>query len=347
MLTILYVIVGLSLLILVHEFGHFAAAKYFKLRVEEFGIGFPPRLFSFKRGETEYSVNALPLGGFVKITGEHDERSGEEKTLSEAERKRSFAFQLPWRRSVVTGSGVGMNFLLGWFFLSIVFMVGTPRVLLVESVAPGSPAEAAGIRSGDIIRSHETADEFISFIDAHRGASLAIPIVRNNEEMIVTATPRIATEEGEGALGVFLVEGGVFQTRNPFLALGRGFLASVSVVKESILAFYMLLKTLFFEGSLLQGVVGPIGIFGIAAGAGKLGAMYLIQLLAIISLNLAVLNLIPFPALDGGRLAMIAFEKAKGKPISKKTETIINSIGFIALLALMAAITVRDIARLW
>lgn len=346
MLTFLLVIVGLSILILVHEFGHFVAAKYFGLRVDEFGIGFPPRLFSMRRGETLYSVNALPFGGFVKIFGE-EAGEREKETVSREASARSFAAQAPWKRTVITLAGIIMNFALGWMFLSAVFMVGTPPILVVSDVMVGSPAEAGGIRGGDIIKGYEKAGEFISLVQSNMGKTLSLIVLRDGEEVALSAVPRVVNGEGEGALGVLLVEGGIPKTKNPLLAMGRGFLSSLTIVKESIRAFYALLKTFVFEASLLEGIVGPVGIVGVAAGAGKLGGIYLVQLLAIISLNLAVLNLIPFPALDGGRIAFIGIEKIKGSPISKKTEAITNSVGFLLLLVLMAMITVRDIGQLW
>src|SRR3989344_4030699 len=174
-MAIFILIIGISALILIHEFGHFVAAKMFGRWVEEFGIGFPPRLFGKKIGETIYSVNALPFGGFVKIHGEKPELSNEDTPHREAREdvkpERSFARLSVGKRAAIIVAGVVMNFLLGWFLFSLIYLVGTPNAIVVTGIAEGSPAASAGMLSGDEIIGFEASEAFISAVRAAKGAS--------------------------------------------------------------------------------------------------------------------------------------------------------------------------------
>ncbi len=347
MLTPIFVIVGLAVLILGHEAGHFFAAKWMNMKVDEFGFGFPPRVWKRRQGETEYSFNLLPFGGYVKIAGENDRIMGDmEKleALSPEEKKRLFFFQAPWRRSVVILSGVLANFLIGWLLFSAVFAIGTAPALVVYEVQAGSPAEQMGIKAGDIIVNFKTTEEFTAFGRAHAGEEINIQIKRQNEGLNFTVVPRVDPEPGQGAVG--LVFAGI-APRGPLTALRDGFLTTVDMAKMTINGFYSLLKNLILTGTLPGEIVGPVGIFVIAQDAGQAGGLfYLLQLIAFISINLAVINLIPFPALDGGRFLLILLEKIKGSPIPRRAEAWINGVGFVLLLLLMLVVTVRDIIRL-
>ncbi len=337
-MTIFIVIIGISLLILIHEFGHFLIAKKMGLLVEEFGFGFPPRLFSKKLGETTYSLNLLPFGGFVKIFGED---SGGQ--IPEESKMRSFSHQPAWKRALIIVAGVLMNFLLGWFLMSIIFMIGTPKALLIAEVLPGSPAEIVGIMPQDQILGFEKAGDFIDFVNKNRGEEIALSINRGGEELSFKVIPRV---EGEGAVGVSLVEAGV--DKKPFLdAIWEGLKTAGFIVFAIFGAFLNLIWGFLTQGKVLVDFVGPIGIFGVASQAGSLGFLYLVQLIAMISLNLTVLNIFPFPALDGGRLLFVLIEKIKGSPLSQNFERTANTAGFILLLLAMIAITVRDITRLF
>lgn len=349
MLIFLIVIIGLSLLILGHEAGHFLAAKIFGLKVDEFGFGFPPRAFAKKKGETEYSFNWLPFGGFVRIAGEQDglgAESPEAGVANNEEKKRMFFAQAAWRKSLIVLAGVVMNFLIGWFLISAILMVGVPKVLIISEVQPNSPAAQIGILAGDIIKNYTIAKDFTDFVNGHRGQPVNLEIKRGDQDFNFSVVPRVEIKPGEGAIGVVLVEGG--EKRLGLLAAaGEGLRRAFLISALTFQSLYELLKTLLFKGSLLPGVVGPVGIFSVAAETGKIGFIYLVQLISLISLNLAVINLIPFPALDGGRFAMILIEKIKGSPISRKTEAIVNAAGFIFLIFLMIALTVRDVGRLF
>jgi regulator of sigma E protease len=367
MLIIILVIIGLSLLILGHEAGHFFAAKLFGLKVDEFGIGFPPRIFAKKFGETEYSVNWLPFGGFVRISGERGEFEGmspEEgspgaaalpslvatsvgqqlpvATAANEDHTRLFYQQPAWKKSVIVLAGVVMNFILGWIFISIVFMVGAPQSLVISGTEAGSPAAAAGIQIGDIVKGYTDAQSFINFVDAHEGTPITVTVTRNDKDISFTMTPRVNPGPNEGALGVELEEGGS-PRENPFVAIWQGLEDATIISWLTIQAFYDLLKQLFIHASIPSDVVGPVGIFGIAEETGRIGLAYLLQFLGIISINLMIVNCIPFPALDGGRFLMVLIEKVKGSALSYKVEAAVNGIGFALLLVLMVVLTVRDI----
>ncbi|MBI2623778.1 MAG: site-2 protease family protein [Candidatus Liptonbacteria bacterium] len=344
MLITIIVIIGLSVLIVGHELGHFAAAKLFGLRVDEFGFGFPPRIAAKKWGETEYSINWLPFGGFVKIAGENPESDKEHATSNMGERKHLFHYQPAWKRVVVLVAGVAANFLLGWWLLAATLMMGTSPAVIVAGVSPNSPAEAAGLRAGDVIRGFKTTEEFVAFVGANRGTEVAIHTVRGSGEETFTLTPRVDPPAGEGALGVQLAETGA-PPQGFFSALWEGLKSAVYVIGFTFQALGELLRNLFSQGRVSADIVGPLGIVAVAQRTGSLGIAYLFELLSLISLNLAVINLIPFPALDGGRVLFTAIEKIKGSPIPRHIEGMVNGVGFVLLLALMVLVTVRDVVR--
>ncbi|PIP30136.1 hypothetical protein COU12_02590 [Candidatus Jorgensenbacteria bacterium CG10_big_fil_rev_8_21_14_0_10_54_38] len=347
-MAILFTVIGLSVLILVHELGHFLAAKFFKVRVDEFGFGFPPRLFARAHGETTYSVNALLFGGFVKIHG-----MGEETE----EHPRSFSAQRLWRRVSIVVAGVLANLIAGWLALSLVFMVGAPPHLMLTGVAPDSPAAAAGLARGDVVaevragdrvlRDPVGADDFIAAVgDAVRqGAPVAVVTGVGKETREVSLAPREAPPEGEGPLGVSLTEVGVPRT-SLLEGFGKGAEESWILLKLIAGGFVNFFASVFQRPEVLKEVAGPVGVVAAAAQAGSLGFAYLLHFLGLISINLVVLNLIPFPALDGGQVLFLLIEKLKGSPIPVKFERIVNAAGFVFLLLLMVLVTVQDVGRL-
>ncbi|MBU6500820.1 MAG: site-2 protease family protein [Patescibacteria group bacterium] len=350
MLIAIIVIIGLSVLILGHEAGHFIVAKLFGLKIDEFGFGFPPRIFAKKKGETEYSFNWLPFGGFVKIAGESDPAPFTEgepiNTISDEEKKRLFNFQPTWKKFLIIFAGVAINFVFGWVLISMVFAIGTPRAVVVSEVQAGSPAAEAGIAAGDILKDYITTDGFINFVNQHRGEEIPIVVSRGGKDITFNVIPRINVAPNEGAVGVAIVQAGAGR-ENIFSAFWDGLKYSFVMSGLVLQAFYQLLKSLVLHASLLPGVVGPVGIFSVAEETGSIGLIYLIQLISVISLNLAVINLLPLPALDGGRIFMILLEKIKGSPISRKTEAIVNSFGFAFLITLMVLLTIRDVSHLF
>jgi len=366
-LIILFVIIGLSVLILAHEAGHFVCSKLFGLKVDEFGIGFPPRIFAWRstknkgtanetKSETEYSFNWLPFGGFVRIAGERGEFALAEENIPDGEAddlkhddsdvKRLFYSQPAWKKSIILLAGVFMNFIIGWLLISFALMVSAPKALVISDVEPNSPAVAAGFAQGDVIKNFSDSQDFISFVDAHRSQNIAVDILRGGKELNINVVPRVITGTNEGAIGVYLEDAG-HPGENVLAALWDGLRATGTIAWLTVAAFGQLIKQLFLHGSLLAGVVGPVGIFGVAEETGKIGATYFIQFLGIISVNLAVVNLIPFPALDGGRFLMTVIEKIKGTPVPEKVEGWVNGIGFAFLLLLMALLTIRDVGHLF
>lgn len=355
MLIAIIVIAGLSLLILGHEAGHFFAAKMFGLKVDEFGFGFPPRMFAKKIGETEYSLNWLPFGGFVKIGGERGELALIEDELpvpaapvtaaaaaEPEDPKRLFYAQPAWKKAVIVLAGVFTNFILGWFFITIVLTIGVPQTVVVAGVEAGSPAAAVGIRSGDVLKGYADTQSFIDFVNAHRGTPITVSVLRNNQQIDYTVTPRTMTAPNEGAVGIALDQGGA-AGENVFAAARDGLMDAGILSWLTLKAFGDLIRQIFVHASIPSDVVGPVGIFGIAEETGRIGLAYLLQFIGIISINLMVVNCIPFPALDGGRFLMVLIEKVKGSPLSYKIEAWVNGIGFSLLLLLMIVLTVRDI----
>ena len=357
MLIFLIVILGLSFLILSHEAGHFLVGKAFGLKIDEFGFGFPPRIFAWtprqaqgahkgEKGETEYSLNWLPFGGFVRIAGENDGMVKDDLAagLTDEEKKRIFAFQPAWKRAAVMLAGVTVNFLTGWLLLSAVLMIGTPKALVISNVQKGSPAEQIGLMSSDVVKGFTDSQSFIQFVNSNKGKQISITITRNNKDMTFSVVPRVNPPPGEGSIGVELADAGTGR-ESFFPALWDGIRESVIIVGMTFQAFYQLLVGLVTRATLAPGIVGPVGIFSVAEETGKIGLIYLAQLLALISLNLTVVNLIPFPALDGGRFFMVIIEKIKGSPISRKVESAVNTAGFAFLILLMLALTVRDVSH--
>lgn len=335
----LLIAVGLILLIIAHELGHFLAAKLFRLHVHEFGVGFPPRLFGWKKGETEYTVNALPLGGFVRIAGEDDEAEGvipAEKLLST---------QRPWKRALVIVAGVGTNAVIAWLLLTAVFLMGTPHVVVISDVDADSPAAAAGLISGDLVADYSSSDAFARDARDHVGRSFTFNVLRGSDTVEVTTVPRVPTEEKPGSLGVSLTEGGIDRTpawKAPYEALKTTWSLTVSTVQS----FASLIARLV-TGNVPSDVVGPVGIVTTASQVGGIGWIYLVQMLAVISINLAVLNLLPIPALDGGRLYLTIIEWISGKKLPKWVEVRVNAVTFLGLIGLMLLLTARDVFRLF
>jgi len=361
LLTIIVAILILGILIFAHELGHFLSAKKAGVKVEEFGFGFPPRIFSFKKGETIYSLNLIPIGGFVKIYGE--ERDGNET-------KSKFAFynKPAWQRAIILLAGVFMNLVVAAIFLSIVHGIGVPTIIengqeinakniqiQIIDVAKGSPAETAGIKIGDSIQELfyktesvkvKTIEEVQGFISLHIGEEIQITFRRGDEIISSRMTPRPNPPEGEGATGIAMAKTGLVS--HPWYeAIWLGIKTTGQMIVTMVSLFYLLIKTLIMKGTMIGEVAGPVGIYNMTMHMVKLGWVYVLQFAALLSINLAILNALPFPALDGGRLLFLLIEKIKGKPIKFKTERTANAIGFAILIILMIVVTFRDIIKLF
>jgi len=360
--TIITFILIFSLIVFVHELGHFVSAKRAGIKVEEFGFGFPPRIFGIKKGETTYSLNLFPIGGFVKIHGE----DGEKK--DDPDKERAFYSKSIWTRAKILTAGVAMNFLLAAFLLSLGYWLGLPAVIdnntdgnaeneriQITNVVSGSPAYESGIKIGDTINSFIFQGEIIEspgiekiqeFIDNHRGEEIIMVIGRGDEVMEKSIIPRIDHPEGEGPLGIGLTKTAIV-SYPWYQSLYKGFVSTIELTYIIIIALATLIWQLILTGKLAMEVAGPVGIFDLTNQATHLGFIYILQLTAILNIHLAIINILPFPALDGGRLLFLLIEKIKGSPVSSKIEAIVHTSGFAFLILLMIAITWHDIAKLF
>jgi len=334
------VLVGL---ILAHEFGHFITAKAFRVKVTEFGVGFPPRLFGKKRGETLYSLNAIPLGGFTKMAGEDD-----------PDIARSLASKPTGIRLLVLSSGSLMNFLAPLLLFSIAFMVPHNMVagkVLVEEVAPNSPAAVAGIEAGDTLLSVNekpvnNTGNLYRYIQINLGKETNIS-VKHSDLIIenVSLVPRWRPPEGQGAIGVSVktIDAVIVrQSEPPWRAAP---LAVSSCIENFALFKNGILSIL--TGATPPQVVGPVGIAQITGEVARAGLSPLLEFAAFLSINLGLINLFPLPALDGGRIVFILLETARrGKRVPPKTQGLIHLIGLAVLIGAMIAITYNDIIRI-
>lgn len=355
--TIIVFILIFSLIVFVHELGHFVVAKRAGIKVEEFGFGFPPRLFSFKKGETTYSLNLFPIGGFVKIHGEDGKKKGD---LDES---RAFYSKTIWTRTKILTAGVAMNFLLAAILLSVGYWIGLPAMInddeitdakiQIVSVVSGSPAYEAEIKMGDTISSFKFEEEIINistidqmqeFVNKHKGEEIIIVVNRGDKILEKNITPRTIYSEQEGPLGVGLVKTAIV-SYPWYQSLYKGFLSTIQLTYIIVIALGTLIWHLIVSGELAMEVAGPVGIFDLTSQATHLGFIYILQLTAILNIHLAIINILPFPALDGGRLLFLGIEKIKGSPVSSKIEGIVHMSGFALLILLMIAITWHDIAK--
>ncbi len=347
----LLVIISLSILILVHELGHFLTAKFFGIRVDEFGLGFPPRLIGKKIGETFYSFNLLPFGGFVKIYGEDSDEPGQ----AVQDKNRHFDFKPVWQRSIIILAGIVMNIVLGFLVLIAVFSIGSSPHLLVSDIAKDSPAFIAGVKTGDVIFEAKYNDkilvdpikssEFINWVKEAKDNEMLLKIKRGDKIIDVSLIGRVNPPAGQGSLGVGLAEIGA-KGESFFKSIGLAFRTTGTILKLVALGFFNFITQIFTKPQMVESLTGPIGILTLAGQAGSLGIAYLLELMAMISLNLAVLNLIPFPALDGGRFLFLIIEKIKGTPIPRKAQAIANIVGFALLIVLMIIVSIQDVGRI-
>jgi regulator of sigma E protease len=366
-MSILIFIVILLVLVIVHESGHFFSAKKFGIRVDEFGFGFPPKLFGVKKGETEYTFNLLPLGGFVKIYGENPD----EENTSGVDAKRSFVNKPKYQQALVLFAGVFANFLLAWILFSFGLMSGLPTSvgseppgykledvnLVVISVMAKSPAEKAGLAVGDKIINIENDSNYTtsvspetvkSFVVGGGGEEIDIGYRRGKSTAINMAKiiPVLSAADNKPEIGISMDEIGT--AKLPFFtALIEGMRLTWSTTISTATGLYSLIRDGLRGRGSLSSVTGPVGMVGIVGDAYRFGFVYLVSFAALISVNLAIINLLPFPALDGGRLFFLLVEKIKGSRMNPKVVNTANMIGFCLLIFLMLVITYHDIAHLF
>jgi len=337
-------------LLILHELSHFLAAKSFQVKVEEFGIGYPPRLLGKKIGETIYSLNLLPFGAFIRIP---DEKLNSRPI---------------WQRFVIMVAGV-FSF---WFFcamlLSFVLMIGAPIQIddsaidfadphvRILTVSPASPAAESGLAPGDLImefksqlsgeRQIDKLAEFQDLVQQNKGEKVILILERGKEKREITVIPRISPPAGEGALGVSLARIGI--KKYPLgEALVGGMRETFTLTITIVVGLARAVGNLFLKKPTGLELVGPVGIMNIFVQTGSLGISYFLQTMAFISLNLAIFNALPLPVADGGKIFLLALEKIRKKPLNEKTEQKIYNVFFFLLLGLMIFATVKDVIKLF
>ncbi len=365
MFTVIIFLAVFSALVLVHELGHFWTARLFKVRAEEFGLGMPPRLFGIYRlpdkrwrffwgnrdsaalpvlpEGTVYSLNWLPLGGFVKIKGQD----------GESQEADSFASKKIWQRFIILAAGVIMNIIFAAFLFTAGFMIGAPQsvseggeVKITEVVA-NSPAASVDLKIGDTLMGVDSqvlndVGAYQTYIGQAPGQEITLKIKRQDKELNISVTPE--NKDGRGLIGVGLDQ--VDTVRYPFFkAIVEGFKHAGLMLWLILVAFFQLIKGLFIGAPMADAVGGPIRIAQMTGEVARFGFANLINFTALLSINLAVLNFLPFPALDGGRAVFLLIEKLRGKPVKKEVEAWINNAGFLLLMGLILLVTYQDIAR--
>lgn len=350
-MTIIIFILVLLVTVVVHEWGHFYAARKSRMTVEEFGFGIPPRLFSFKKGETVYSINALPIGGFVKIAGEN----GLDGTVPP---EKQFDTKPWYLKSIVLVAGVAMNIVLAFVLFTAAYTIGMPTttesgVPTVISVTADGLAENSGVSVGDIISRVVVDGRIITPLTTQvlRDAlttsqgSVVIDVVQGKEKSSITYD-FLGVAPAERRIGI-----SIEPIETIRLPLGTAMKAAVFQIKTIASGIFITIGTLigglFGSGSGTDGLMGPVGLAREVGGAASIGFTYLLAFTAAISVNLAVLNILPFPALDGGRLIVVLLEAITRRRFSQTVVGIIHTAGFLLLLALMLFLTVGDIQRLF
>lgn len=363
--TIIAFIVGIAILATVHELGHFFAAKIFKVKVEEFGFGFPPRIWAKRKGDTLYSINAIPLGGFVKIYG--DEGEGE-KSVKSLENKK------PWQRFIVFISGVTMNFILAWLILTLFYGFGGKAIfpgmwehngiinnqkIYITAVEKDTPAEKEGVKAGDVLKKINgenvyldvTAIESIRTLAASdKKKPIKITIERDGKELEKSLLTYTGSVDSGGKkvdvqrIGVGLETHGKIQSKW-YLAPVTGAVETVRLTRLTVEGIMDLFKNILTSFRITEGVVGPVGIIQMTGTAALLGLDYYILFIAVLSIALGVSNLIPLHPFDGAHIAFLAVEKVIHKPLNEKLKNAVQLTGLGLILLLIAVVTYQDLLR--
>jgi regulator of sigma E protease len=358
LLTIIIAFASLIGLVVLHELSHFAVAKKFGVKVEEFGIGYPPRIFGKRMGETVYSFNLLPFGAFVKMLGEE----------GAVENERSFSKKPIWQRSAIVLAGVASFWVIAAIILSFVFVLGAPTVIpdneagrlrdikvQIAAVLADTPAEKAGIQIGDTVKQAGINDEKITvdnvkevqdFIDSHKGQEITLTLQRGQEIVNVSLVPRQNPPQGQGAIGVALARTAI-KSYPWWQAIWQGMTGTYNLTLLTLQGWGMALSRVISGVSPGIQLMGPVGIISLFNQAGQLGVNYFLQFIAIISVNVALLNLLPIPAFDGGRFLFLMIEAVKRKPLSPRIEQSITAVSFVLLVILMIWVTIKDVSRLF
>ena len=328
--TLISFIFVFGIIVFAHELGHFATAKWSGIKIHEFSLGMGPAILKKQGKETLYSLRAFPIGGYVKMEGE-DEASDD---------PRSFSNKKPWQRLIILAAGATMNFILAYVLLVIImFSVGAPSNTIADIVAD-MPASEAGIMADDKIvaidgKTISSWEEVTSSINKSEGKPLVIEVLRDGQKETFNITPTLR-EDGSYAIGIQTKV--LKQVDKAFGMAGDQF----KYFFTSIFEFFASIGKKDVAGEL----VGPVGLVNIVGEVSKTGLINLLNLAAYISINLGIVNLLPFPALDGGRIIFVIIEMVMGKPVNREKEGYVHFIGFALLMALMVFLVFKDISRL-
>ncbi|MFH1621121.1 MAG: RIP metalloprotease RseP [Patescibacteria group bacterium] len=370
-MTLIIFLLLLSVLVIVHELGHFLAARLFKVKAEEFGVGFPPRIVGFvkeksrwkkvnSKDETSYkntiwSFNWLPLGGFVRIKGEQENGINDHDSIHS---------KPIWQRVIIISAGVIMNWLAaillftGLYFFGINALYDTvpgptanisDSTVVVTETLPDSPAAKAGLEIGDEIISingttYVMSDQVREAIQGFGENTFDLSIRREGEEKDLKVTPEFISEINRYGLGVGLANSG--RISFPLhLAFVNAVKTTYDLTKTIVFAFGGIIRDLFVDHRVAEDVSGPVGIAVIAGKIAKQGIAPFVQFAAVISVNLAVINFLPIPSLDGGRVVFLIYEKLRRRPVNRKLELSMNKIAFLILILLVILVTARDVSR--
>ena len=329
-MTIIYALIMFCILIFIHEFGHFIAAKKCDVQVNQFALGMGPAIFKKKKGETEYSLRCLPIGGYCAMEGEDEE----------SDNPRAFNRKKPWQKAVIVVGGPAMNIILAIILMCIFTCYTGVATTSIQSFVDGSPAVEAGLREGDTIKEindkeiAEWTDVSGALTGVKAGEKVDITVERDGVEQSYT-TP-LMKSEGRVMIGITPIMDKSFGT-----CISHGFRDTWTLTAT----MYKILKQLVTREVSTTELSGPVGIVYIVHKSASQGFMFMLYLMALISLNLGIFNLLPFPALDGGRLVFIIVRAFTGKAITDEIEGKINFVGLMALFALMIYVTWNDIVR--
>ena len=367
--TVIFLIV-LAVLIFVHELGHFLFARWNSIRVDEFKIGFGPKLFAWGKGETKYGLNLIPFGGFVKIHGE----TPDSDSIEGPDKARSFIHKKKWQQIIVLAAGVFFNFIFAWLIYISIFTYGvtattdgfekyasnfTNNRVMITAVSSLSPAEKAGIKVGDIVKlfgdkiidgSNNSIVDIQNGINNSNGSSISFVVDRKEDGEILSSKLQVSPLKGivadKYAIGIAMSSVG--DLKLPFFtAIYEGGRYTLGMIKDTAVGLYDFILSIFRGTANFADVSGPIGIAGIVGSAAGLGFAYLLMITALISINLGVINLIPFPALDGGRILFVLIEGITRKNIPIKFANAVNTVGFVLLMILMVVVTYKDVVKLF
>jgi len=361
-MTVIIFLLVLAVLIFVHELGHFIFARWNGIRVDEFKIGFGPRIISWGKGETKYGLNLIPFGGYVKIHGE----SPDDESISGTDKHRSFVNKKPWQQVVVLVAGVLFNFIFAWIIYSIVFISGVTAApegfekysenfknqrIMITTVSPGSPADKVGLKIGDVINGTNQSnkvsiEEVQNTISSSNGNAILIKYKRNGVDMQAEPLPIQGLVKDKYAIGIAMNEAVDIQL--PFFAaIYEGAHYTLVMIRDTAIGLYDFFGNIFRGQANFSDVSGPVGIAGIVGGAAELGFKYLLMITALISINLGVINLVPFPALDGGRVLIVLIESIIRRRLKPVYVNSVNTVGFLLLMILMVVVTYKDIAKMF